>query len=189
MNDADEHVVLVDNDGRSQGVAPKLVAHQKGLRHLAISVLIVNGAGELLLQRRDLRKYHSGGLWTNACCSHPRWGETPARCAERRLMEEMGFSCRLRPLLVTSYRAAVGDELIENELVHVFGGIHNGEVDFNRTEVAEIKWQSPRTVARDIRAHPDRYTVWFAKYVDEFLPIIETIVIAGPHDQAAWEAH
>jgi isopentenyl-diphosphate Delta-isomerase len=172
MNDAQEHVVLVDENDKQVGLAPKLRAHVEGLRHRAISVLVVNSNGELLLQRRHAGKYHSGGLWTNTCCSHPRPGEASDLAAHRRLFEEMGFDCELRPLFVTAYCAPVAGGLIENELVHVYGGIHDGEVAADPTEVDDLMWRSPELIARDIAQMPERYTVWFAKYVREFLPAI-----------------
>jgi isopentenyl-diphosphate Delta-isomerase len=176
MNDAEEYVVLVDGDDQAIGVAPKLRAHIEGLRHRAISVLVANSSGELLLQRRHIGKYHSGGLWTNTCCSHPRPDEASAAAAARRLQEEMGFACKLRPLFVTSYCAPLAGGLIENELVHVYGGIHDGEVAPDPSEVDEISWLAPDLIARDVVARPDRYTVWFSKYVREFLPAIEALV-------------
>ena len=121
MNDAGEQVeILVDIDDREIGQAPKLAAHKEGRLHRAISVSIVDDGGRMLLQRRARGKYHSGGLWTNACCTHPRRGETVNEAAERRLyFEEFGVSCSLHWLLRTHYRAPVGD-LIENEVVHLF---------------------------------------------------------------------
>jgi len=177
MNDAEEHVVLVDSDDRAIGVAPKLRAHVEGLAHRAISVLVANSKGELLLQRRHVGKYHSGGLWTNTCCSHPRPEEASEAAARRRLAEEMGFVCDLRKLFVTSYHAPLDRGLIENELVHVYGGIYDGVVAPDPTEVDDIKWQTPHSIVRDVAARPGHYTVWFAKYVREFLPAIEALVL------------
>jgi isopentenyl-diphosphate Delta-isomerase len=176
MNDSEEYVVLVDDDDKPTGLAPKLRAHVEGLRHRAISVLVVNSRGELLLQRRHSAKYHSGGLWTNTCCSHPRPGETSEAAARRRLAEEMGFTCRLRPLFVTSYCEPVAGGLVENELVHVFGGVHDGEVIADPAEVDELMWQAPDAIARDVASRPERYTVWFTKYVQDFLPAIQALV-------------
>jgi isopentenyl-diphosphate delta-isomerase len=175
MNDADEYVVLVDDEDRHIGVAPKLKAHIEGLRHRAVSVLVVNSNGELLLQRRHSSKYHSGGLWSNACCSHPRPGEAVELAATRRLMEEMGIVCDLRPVFATTYCAPVVGGLIENEYVHVYGGVHDGEVKANATEVDAIQWRAPSMIARDIASWPERYTVWFAKYLREFMPAVEKL--------------
>lgn len=167
MSGDSDRVILVDAADRETGVADKLQAHREGLRHRAISVLIVDGAGRMLLQRRAMGKYHSGGLWTNACCSHPRPGEASLAAAVRRLREEMGFSCPLHPLFVTSYRAAVGD-LIEDEVVHVFGGVYIGPVAPDPAEVEAIEWRDIAGLVADIATQPQRYSVWFAKYLAEF---------------------
>lgn len=162
-----EQVVLVDADDRETGVASKLAAHVEGLRHRAISVILVNGRGEMLLHRRAPGKYHSGGLWTNACCSHPRPGESPAAAAERRLREEMGILTPLEPLFVTAYRARVGD-LVEDELVHVFGGFHEGGCAPDPEEIDAVEWRGIDQLVADMAANPGRYTVWFVKYMAEF---------------------
>lgn len=161
----DAPVVLVDADDSEIGTAAKLDAHKRGLKHRAISVLVRNTAGEFLLQRRSLSKYHSGGLWTNACCSHPLPGEPTAEAARRRLAEEMGFTCPMVPLFIYQYREPVPGGLIENELVHVFGGQHDGPVKPDPAEVGDWKWIGYPALAADMAAHPDSYTVWFRHYV------------------------
>jgi len=158
-------VILVDADDAEIGTAAKLDAHRRGLKHRAISVLVRNSAGELLLQQRNPAKYHSGLLWANACCSHPLPGESTAAAALRRLEQEMGFACPLAPLFTFDYRAPVSDELIENELVHVFGGTHDGAIKPDPTEVEQWKWMRFDDLAADIRDRPDAYAVWFRKYV------------------------
>jgi len=158
-------VILVDASDKEVGTAGKLDAHKRGLKHRAISVLVRNSAGEILLQQRHPAKYHSGELWANACCSHPLPGENAAGAAQRRLKEEMGFVCALAPLFTFDYRAPVSDELIENELVHVFGGTHDGRIAPDPTEVAQWKWMRFDDLAADIRNHPEEYAVWFRKYV------------------------
>jgi isopentenyl-diphosphate delta-isomerase len=166
MIDEDESVVLVDELGRDIGFAPKLQAHVDGLKHRAISVLISNSRQEVLLQRRYSGKYHSGGLWTNACCSHPRPNEDPIEAARRRLNDEMGFVTTLRPLFIIEYRAQVGS-LIEDEYVHVFGGRYDGPVTPDPLEVEDFRWIALDGLASDMAANPDRYTVWFARYMQE----------------------
>ena len=126
MNADTDPVILVDADDVAIGTAGKLDAHQRGLRHRAISVLVRNAGGEFLLQRRNPAKYHSGGLWTNACCSHPLPDENTDSAARRRLEQEMGFSCAIEPLFVYHYNDPVPGGLIENEIVHVYGGRHDG---------------------------------------------------------------
>jgi isopentenyl-diphosphate delta-isomerase len=164
-NDSDP-VILVDANDVEIGTMGKLDAHRKGLRHRAISALVRNTGGQFLLQRRNPAKYHSGGLWTNACCSHPLPGESPAAAAQRRLSEEMGVTCPLAPLFVYHYDTPVPGGLIENEVVHVFGGSHDGPVRPDPDEVSEFKWISHRDLIADVKRHPDAYTVWFRKYLD-----------------------
>jgi isopentenyl-diphosphate delta-isomerase len=158
-------VVLVDADDVAIGTAGKLDAHQRGLKHRAISVLVRNADGEFLLQQRSPAKYHSGGLWTNACCSHPLPGESTADAARRRLLQEMGFSCPIEPLFVYQYNEPVPGGLIENELVHVFGGRHDGPIEPNPDEVGEWKWISFPALTADMASRPGAYTVWFRHYV------------------------
>ncbi|HZS64888.1 MAG TPA: isopentenyl-diphosphate Delta-isomerase [Xanthobacteraceae bacterium] len=158
-------VVLVDAGDTPLGSAPKLETHRRGLRHRAISVLIRNSQGLMLLQRRAAGKYHSRGLWTNACCSHPRPGETALAAARRRLREEMGFNCALKRLFLTHYRGAVSDDLIENEVVHVFGGSYDRDPAPDPAEASAWKWQSLPELIADQEACPQRYTIWFLHYL------------------------
>lgn len=171
MDDALETVILVDAFDRRIGLAPKLETHQRGWRHRAISVLVANGAGEMLLQRRALGKYHSGGLWTNACCSHPRAGEASEPAASRRLHEEMGFTAPLEPLYVAAYRAAVGAGMIEDEVVHVFGAVYDPERDGpvapNPSEAMDFAWRPLEAVEQDLGQAPEAFTEWFRIYLAE----------------------
>ena len=160
-------VILVDENDVAVGAAGKLDAHQRGLRHRAISVLVRNSKNEFLLHRRNPAKYHSGGLWTNACCSHPLPSEDVADAARRRLAQEMGFTCKLDPLFVFQYRAPVPGGLIENEVVHVFGGSHDGPINPDSVEVIEWKWIKFADLADDLQMRPDAYTVWFRQYVEK----------------------
>jgi isopentenyl-diphosphate delta-isomerase len=164
-NDNDP-VILVDANDVAIGTAGKLDAHRRGLKHRAISALVRNSKREFLLQRRNPAKYHSGGLWTNACCSHPLPDEPAAVAARRRLAQEMGITCDLEPMFVYQYNTPVPGGLIENEVVHVFGGQHDGAINPDPTEVSEWKWIGFDALAADMRARPDAYTVWFRQYVD-----------------------
>jgi isopentenyl-diphosphate Delta-isomerase len=166
-NSADE-VILVDADDRPVGTMGKLEAHRQGIRHRALSVIVRDRHNRLMLQRRAFAKYHSGGLWTNTCCSHPRPGEDTGDAAARRLSEEMGFSCPLTLLFSTHYRAQVSNDLIEDELVHVFGGRFDGTPDPDPAEVAEWCWKAADDVARELDETPELYTVWFRKYRQQF---------------------
>jgi len=175
----DDPVILVDANDVAIGTAGKLDAHRRGLKHRAISVLVRNAAGQFLLQRRSTAKYHSGGLWTNACCSHPLPGENPADAASRRLVQEMGFSCPIDPLFVFQYETPVPGGLIENELVHVFGGRHDGAIAPDPAEVSEWKWIDFPDMVADIAAHPDAYTVWFRQYIGQQRAAISKWIASG----------
>lgn len=163
-----ELVVLVDSADTQVGVLDKMEAHRFGALHRAFSVSVSDAEGRLLLQKRALGKYHSGGLWTNTCCGHPRPGEGILAAARRRLMEEMGFDCTLKPLFRTSYRARVSNGLVENELVHVFGGRFGATPRPDPAEVEDWRWESVPVIAADVTRHPERYSVWFRRYITEF---------------------
>ena len=147
-------VVLVDAEDRVVGTMAKLEAHRRGLLHRAVSVFVRDSSDRLLLQQRAPGKYHSGGLWTNTCCSHPRPGESVAEAAERRLVEEMGFSCSLTFLFLMRYCAPVPNGLVEHELVHVFGGRFDGAPDPNPREVMAWCWSAPTEIAKDVEKRP-----------------------------------
>jgi isopentenyl-diphosphate Delta-isomerase len=167
-------VVLVDADDRPIGTMPKLAAHRCGLLHRAVSVFVRDRNGRLLLQQRALGKYHSGGLWTNACCSHPRPGEGAAEAAERRLVEEMSIACSLRFLFRMRYCAQVSNGLVEHELVHVFSGQFDGVPDPNPAEVMAWRWRRAADIAADVGRRPDEYTVWFQRYCREHWDVLST---------------
>ena len=163
----DDPIVLVDAHDVPQGVAPKIEVHRRGLKHRAISVLVRNRAGDMLVHRRHADKYHSGGLWTNACCSHPRPGEPADDAARRRLAEEMGIRCEIEPLFTARYRAAVSNGYIEDEVVRVFGGTYEGPISPDPAEVSEWKWLPLAELAGDLARRPERYTIWFRHYFRE----------------------
>lgn len=162
--DADD-VILVDRHDAPLGTAQKLEAHRTGTLHRAVSAFVCNDKGEILLQRRAAAKYHSGGQWANACCSHPRPGEDAAAAVHRRLIEEMGVTCALHFLFTTQYRAAVSNDLTEHEFVHVFGGRHDGAVAPDPAEVDEWKWMTLPAIVADMRARPQDYAPWFRHYI------------------------
>ena len=168
MIDSDETIILVDEEDRQIGLAPKMEAHTQGLRHRAISVCILDQRGRMLLQRRATGKYHSGGLWTNACCTHPRAGETVEAAARRRLREELGVDCELKFALRTHYRADVGNGLIEDEVVHLFVGAYDGPVTPDPAEVAAYDWVSRAELRARIAAQPEAYTYWFRHYMRHY---------------------
>lgn len=157
----EERVVLVDESDAEVGTLEKQRAHAEGRLHRALSVFVLNARGEMLLQRRASAKYHSGGLWTNACCSHPRPGEPVDVAARRRLREEMGFECPLQPAFAFVYRAEVGDGLVEHEYDHVFLGRYDGEPAPSADEVDDWRWASVQQLADEVAAAPERFTPWF----------------------------
>lgn len=165
--DRRERVILVNEHDVVVGEAEKLAAHRAGALHRAFSVLVQDGAGRVLLQRRALSKYHSGGLWSNTCCGHPRPGEDTRAAAARRLREELGFECSLEPAGAFVYRAQLG-ELVEHEYDHVFAGRFDGSPRLDPAEVAEWRWVRVDELEEDLRAFPERYTVWLAKALEHF---------------------
>ena len=160
---ARDRVVLVDEQDRPLGTAAKLGAHQAGGRlHRAFSVFIFDSAGRMLLQRRGARKYHFGGLWTNACCSHPKHGRTVVESARTRLREEFGFDVPLEDRFSFIYRAEDPvSGLTEHELDHVLVGKFDGIPRPNPEEIREWRWVGTRELMEDVKRYPDRYTPWF----------------------------
>lgn len=165
VTDRPELLILVDDADRETGTAEKLEAHRRGLLHRAFSVIVWDSEGRMLLQQRDSGKYHSGGLWTNTCCGHPRPGEPTASAALRRLQEEMGFACALTPLGTISYRAEFENGLTEHELVHVFRGLYDGPVMPDPAEAQAYLWSTLADVRAGVARNPESYSVWFRKYV------------------------
>ena len=147
----------------------KLEVHRRGLRHRAISVFVMNG-DRTLLQRRAMGKYHTPGLWTNTCCTHPRWDEDPATCATRRLQEELGIvGLPLHRAGGIEYRTEVGRDLIEHEVVDLFFG-HASEalaITPNPDEVMETAWMTLAELARQVQTCPARFTPWLRIYLAE----------------------
>ena len=164
-----EHVVLVDEHNKELGIMGKLEAHEKGLLHRAFSVFVFNHDGKLLLQQRALSKYHSGGLWTNTCCSHPKANEAVLAAAHRRLQEEMGFDCELEEKFHFIYKAGFENGLTEHELDFVFVGTYNQEPHFNTDEVKQVKWLTLTEVEEQLKQHPEQFTAWFKIVFDEYV--------------------
>jgi isopentenyl-diphosphate delta-isomerase len=161
-----ENVILVDEQDIEIGTLEKIEAHQKALLHRAFSVFVFNTKGQILLQRRYEHKYHSGGLWTNTCCGHPRPGEYTKSAAERRLNEEMGFRIELNKEFDFIYQTKFGNGLTEHELDHVFYGKFNDAPKPNPQEVSDWKYVDWNALTDDIKNNPDQYTVWFKICVD-----------------------
>jgi isopentenyl-diphosphate Delta-isomerase len=156
-----EKVILVNKNDEEIGVAEKMSAHKKGDLHRAISVLIFNSKGEMLLQQRAEDKYHSGDLWTNASCSHPRPKETNVDAAKRRILEEMGIETELEKKFDFIYKAFLDNDLTEHEFDHVFFGISDQKPILAPSEAKDFKYISYLNLITDIEQFPENYTVWF----------------------------
>lgn len=163
-----EYVILVNEDDQEIGKMEKQEAHEKGVLHRAFSVFVFNNNKELLLQQRALTKYHSAGLWTNTCCSHPRENETVVQAAHRRLQEEMGFDCFLEVKTSFIYKAEFDNGLTEHEFDHVLVGNFNEEIAINPTEVASYKWVTVDWLKQDMIKNPNNYTAWFTIISENF---------------------
>jgi isopentenyl-diphosphate delta-isomerase len=156
-----EQVILVDIDDKAIGTMEKMEAHRKGLLHRAFSVIIFNSKGDILLQKRARSKYHSGGLWTNACCSHPLPEESMEAATSRKLKQEMGIELKTEYAYKFIYRAQLDNKLIEHEYDHVFTGIFDGAPVINKHEVEDWKFISPEQLRKDVEVNPQNYTYWF----------------------------
>lgn len=156
-----QHVILVNDQDEAIGTMEKMEVHQKGLLHRAFSIFIFNSKGEMLLQQRAQDKYHSAGLWTNTCCSHPQPGENIIESAQKRLEEEMGFTTPLTKVFDFTYQASFDNGLIEHEFDHVFSGAYDGEVKYNPVEVMNFSYRSLDEIRRSLHAEPEIYTAWF----------------------------
>ena len=158
---AKQKVVLVDREDNTLGVMSKMEAHELGALHRAFSIFVFNSKGELMIHQRALSKYHSPGLWSNTCCSHPRLDEAVMDNAHQRLQEEMGFDCELEPAFTFVYKSDVGQGLTEHEFDHVLVGQYDGDPNINKSEVEDWKFMSMNALRDDIDHHPANYTEWF----------------------------
>jgi isopentenyl-diphosphate Delta-isomerase len=156
-----DEVILVNEQDEPLGVMEKMEAHKKALLHRAFSVFIFNSKGEMLLQRRATQKYHSAGLWTNACCSHPRPGEATLNAAMRRLNEELGFTAGLEKIFAFTYRSEFANGLTEYEFDHVYIGQYDGAVYPDKEEVSDYCYRNFDAIRFDLETDPHKYTSWF----------------------------
>lgn len=156
-----DKVILVTEHDDMVGVIDKMEAHRQGLLHRAFSIFIFNSKGEMLLQQRASNKYHSAGLWSNACCSHPRPGEKTKDAALRRLKEELGFETAIGEVFDFVYKAKFDNELTEHEFDHVFTGEYNGEIKINPEEVNDCCYKEVEEIKKNLQSHPQKYTAWF----------------------------
>lgn len=167
-----EQVILVNELDEPIGEMEKMLAHEQGVLHRAFSVFIFNAKGEVLLQQRALSKYHSPGLWTNTCCSHPRPGETTEQAAHRRLKEEMGFDCILQHKFSFIYKVQFDNGLYEHELDHVYTGVYEKEPSINPDEVNTFKWMKWEQLLEDVNKNMADYTFWLRQILEQHQRIV-----------------
>lgn len=162
-NNLENTVQLVDETDNPNGTIDKLRAHKEGLLHRAVSILIFNSKGEWLLQQRALDKYHSGGLWSNACCTHPYVGESECDAIHRRLNQEMGIKLDCDIELIDSfiYKAKMNDNLTEFEYDHLFAGVTDIIPQPEKSEVMAWKYISSKELKKEIEENPGDFTEWF----------------------------
>ncbi|MEO0676721.1 MAG: isopentenyl-diphosphate Delta-isomerase [Pseudomonadota bacterium] len=145
----------------------KLEVHQRGLKHKAVSVFVMDGM-QVLLQQRALGKYHTPGLWANTCCTHPHWNEDPADCAVRRLDDELGIT-GLYPAHRdrVEYRAEVGGGLIEHEVadIYIAPATKSLKMKLNPEEVNDVRWMDLYELKAEIARRPEKFTPWIRIYL------------------------
>lgn len=163
-----QKVILVDENDVEIGTEEKIKAHIDGKLHRAFSIFIINNNNQLLLQKRASQKYHSPGLWTNTCCSHPSPNESLDEAVEKRLQEEMGFTCPLNWSFSFIYKASFNNGLTEHEYDHVFTGLFNGNPEPNPEEVEDWKWMDIDLLRHDIKQNAHLYTYWFSYIYEKY---------------------
>ena len=168
-----EKVILVDKKDNAIGEEEKLEAHKKGLLHRCFSIFIFNSNGELMLQKRAGGKYHSGGLWSNTCCSHPAPGEATADAARRRLIDEMGIDTELKEIHTFMYKTKLDNGFTEYEYDHVFFGKYSKDPILNKNEAEDWKWASTKWLAKDLKNNSEKYTYWLRDCYGDVLKIVE----------------
>lgn len=177
FNDMKENINLVNKKGERIGFIEKIEAHQKGLLHEAFSIFVFNEKNELLIQRRNPAKYHSGGLWSNTCCSHPSVNEDINLAIHRRLKEEMGFDCDLEKMFPLVYKIVnLNNNLLEYEYDYIFKGRIKGaiSISLNPDEVSEYRWSNIPNILDEMKEKPELFTEWFKIIInnEKFLNII-----------------
>lgn len=178
-NNKSNAVILVNERDEWLGLADKMQAHKTGLLHRAFSVFVLNDKNEMLIQRRAEDKYHSPGLWSNACCSHPRAGESTMAAAHRRMQEELGIECVIEEIFTYRYKADVGNGLIENEYDHIYIGTSNSVPTLNPEEVSDYQYISIDKLSEWMQAEPESFTAWFRLLLPQLIKHL------SEHSQAA----
>ena len=154
-------LITVDAEDNVIGEIAKLEGHRKGILHRAFSIFIFNPEGKWLMQQRAFNKYHSGGLWTNTCCSHPHPGQLTEEAAINRLYEEMGIWCNIQHIFEFTYKASFGNGLTEYEYDHIFTGVTDTLPEINKEEVHSYKFMSFEEIKTEVEENPDHFTEWF----------------------------
>ena len=173
-------LLLVDMEDRPLGLAEKMEAHRKGLLHRAFSLFLLDGVGRLLLQRRAMKKYHSPGLWTNACCGHPAPGYALVDFAGLRAREELGVRAeQVKAAGSFLYYRDFGRGLKEYELDHVLVGSTTGPVQADPAEAMDTAWVDLSWASEDLRLHPERYTAWYPTAFRLAWPLLNSMARAG----------
>jgi|AntAceMinimDraft_11_1070367.scaffolds.fasta_scaffold01181_1 isopentenyl-diphosphate delta-isomerase len=165
VSDVREQVIRVDESDGPIGPAGKIDVHLTGTLHRAFSVFLFDASGRTLLQKRADGKYHSGGLWTNSCCGHPRPGEPVGSAAERRVGEELRLDVSLKHAFCARYRAELDNGLIENEFVHVFFGRCCDTPTPNAAEASAVSWSTLEELTCKISKQPQHFSKWLIHYV------------------------
>lgn len=168
MND---ELILVDLNDTVIGKGEKLWVHQNDKLHRAFSVFIISG-NKMLIQRRNRKKYHSGGLWANACCSHPRFGESLEEAVHRRMREELGMETEVRELFHFVYRTSYDNSLTEYEYDHVFIGDYADSFSPSAEEIEELKWIEIDDLKNDVLQKPQCYASWFIIALPRLLEVL-----------------
>lgn len=180
-------VILVDKTDHEIGCAEKQLAHVQGLLHRAFSLFVFNSRGELLIQQRNRHKYHTPGLWSNTCCSHPRPGEYLEAAVHRRLQEEMGFDCELKELFSCSYRLELDNGLIEHENNHVCIGFFDGEPWPDPAEVDDWRWQSLEHLATENDRSSPLFTPWFCLIIHNYKARLHDAINTFGTGETLWQ--
>lgn len=167
--EVENNIILVNENDEPIGASEKLEAHQLGKLHRAFSIFIFNSKGELLLQKRASSKYHSGGLWSNTCCSHPRVNEDTLSAAHRRLQEEMGLDCDLKEVHRFVYKIKFDNGLTEYEYDHVLVGKSDEAPKLNLEEVEDWKWVKLSQLCEDVKNNPENFTSWLKICLNDVL--------------------
>ncbi len=165
MRDEFEQVILVDETDCALRDGDKWQIHRAGLLHRAFSIFVFNDAGECLIQKRAAGKYHSAGKWANSCCGHPRPGESCAAAAARRLTEETGLRAQLSFGFKSRYVATLDNQMIENELVHLYFGRATGPLAPDASEIESVRWIGLEALAAEVACSPHSFAAWLRHYL------------------------